>query len=90
MLVPVLVTLAVKTHPEWLTDLTYGAGFDEPWRAFTGTLVYTAAIQLGRALLDPGAAVGALRDVRGHLGATALADEVEVWTAAHEGEPSLR
>ena len=43
VLVPVLVTLAVKTHPEWLTDLTYGAGFDEPWRAFTGTLVYTAA-----------------------------------------------
>ena len=43
VLVPVIVTLAVKTHPEWLTDLTYGAGFDEPWRAFTGTLVYTAA-----------------------------------------------
>ena len=32
----------IKSHPEWLTDLTYGAGFDEPWRAFTATLAYTA------------------------------------------------
>ena len=48
-------------------------------------LGHAAAIELRRALLDPRAAVGALRDVRRHLCAAALADEVEVGATRHEG-----
>ena len=44
-------------------------------------LGHTAAIQLGRALLDPRSAVRALRDVRRNLRAAALADEVQIRAA---------
>ena len=43
VLVPVLVTLAIKTQPDWLDEFTYGSTFDEPWRAFTSVLAYMAA-----------------------------------------------
>ena len=43
VLVPIIVTLAIKTQPDWLQYFTYGASFDEPWRAFTSVLAYTSA-----------------------------------------------
>jgi membrane associated rhomboid family serine protease len=44
VLVPVLVTLAIKTLPDQLAEyFIYGAAFDEPWRAFTSVLAYSAA-----------------------------------------------
>src|SRR3954451_18707306 len=46
-----------------------------------------AAIELRRALAQPGAAVGALRDVRRYLGPTRLADDEEVGAAG--GHPPV-
>jgi membrane associated rhomboid family serine protease len=44
VLVPVIVTLAIKTAPEQLAEyFIYGVGFEEPWRAFTSVLAYGAA-----------------------------------------------
>jgi membrane associated rhomboid family serine protease len=41
VLVPVLVTLAIKTLPSQLSEyFIYGSTFDEPWRAATSVLAY--------------------------------------------------
>jgi len=44
VLVPVIVTLAIKTAPEQLAEyFLYGIAFDEPWRAFTSVFAYASA-----------------------------------------------
>ena len=51
VIVPVVITIALKAHLPWLEPFTYGLGFEEPWRALTAPLAYTAsgyeAITLG-------------------------------------------
>ena len=51
VLAPVLVTIAIKARPQLLEHFSYGLGVEDPWRAFTAPLAYTAsgyeAITLG-------------------------------------------
>jgi membrane associated rhomboid family serine protease len=51
VLVPVVVTIAIKAFPDLIEHFSYGVGFEEPWRAFVAPFAYTAsgyeAITLG-------------------------------------------
>jgi membrane associated rhomboid family serine protease len=51
VLVPVLVTIAIKAFPDLIEHFSYGLGLEDPWRAFTAPFAYTAsgyeAITLG-------------------------------------------
>ena len=55
VIVPVVITIALKAHPQWLEPFTYGLGYEDPWRAFTAPFAYTAsgyeAITLGAVAL---------------------------------------
>ena len=42
VIVPLVITVGIKSGLIPLADFTYGAGFDDPWRAFTAPLAYTA------------------------------------------------
>ncbi|MBE2318868.1 rhomboid family intramembrane serine protease [Solirubrobacter sp. CPCC 204708] len=43
VLVPIIATLTLQVRPVWLAEFTYGAGLDDPWRAFTSVFAYTSS-----------------------------------------------
>jgi membrane associated rhomboid family serine protease len=42
VLASLLVTVALKVHPEWLADVALTTGSQDPWRAFTTLFAYQA------------------------------------------------